>query len=173
MVLTPFLTEVPWVVVDHHGGSARDFIRDFDAATFALEFPLPSLTGLRTVLAWALFQAVLLWTLPGARFPGPVTPKGNQPVYRNGGLAWAVLNVGVLLLCALLYWKGRRWPSTTEARYTGRLPFDFVQLRRPRGITRRPRLVCRPDRRQPGGTPPRQAWRAQPPRPTPGADPLG
>jgi 7-dehydrocholesterol reductase len=157
MVLTPFLAEVLWVVVYHHGGSAHDFIRDFDAATFAQEFPRPSLTGLRTVLAWALFQAVLLWTLPGARFVGPVTPKGNQPVYRrNGVLAWAVshgavllgvytgaldpvafwrdygsmlvvLNLGALLLCALLYWKGRRWPSTTDARYTGHLPFDFFQ----------------------------------------------
>src|SRR5207244_3048880 len=32
-----------------------------------------------------------------------------------------------LVFCAFLYWKGRTYPSTTDAVYTGHALFDFFQ----------------------------------------------
>jgi 7-dehydrocholesterol reductase len=157
LALTPFIALVLWVVVYHHGGSLEGFVADFRWESFVDELPRPTLAALRTVLGWVAFQAALLWLLPGERFEGPPTPQGNAPVYRrNGVLAWAVthaavlagvglgaldpvafwrgygsmlavLNAGALAFCAFLYWKGCRWPSSTDARRTGHLAFDFFQ----------------------------------------------
>jgi 7-dehydrocholesterol reductase len=104
-----------------------------------------------------LFQGLLLKFLPGESFKGPVTPAGNHPEYKlNGVAAWLVthlallvgvrlgvlsprtlwehfgsllvtLNLVALALCAFLYWKGLRYPSTTDAVRTDHRLFDFFQ----------------------------------------------
>jgi 7-dehydrocholesterol reductase len=108
------------------------------------------------ILLFVVFEFMLLKILPGKSFHGPVTPKGNVPVYTaNGPLAFAVtvftfclcsfylnifsasiiydnfgailgaLNLSSLVLCALLYLKGRFKPSTTDSGTTGNLVFDY------------------------------------------------
>ena len=47
----------------------------------------------------------------------------------------ATLNVLALAACAFLYWKGRHYPSSPDAVYTGRFLFDFFQ-----GVELHPRL---------------------------------
>ena len=46
------------------------------------------------------------------------------------------LNVGALAFCGFLYWKGRRYPLTSDAVYTGHALFDFFQ-----GIELHPTLL--------------------------------
>lgn len=113
-------------------------------------------------LAWAIIlifvtvEFTLLKLLPGKIFYGPITPKGNIPVYRaNGPLAFLIsiasfcffsfylhlfsasiiydnfgailgaLNIASLIVCALLYLKGRYIPSSTDSGTTGNLIFDY------------------------------------------------
>ena len=111
--------------------------------------------------AWAIiagfgaFQAALQLGLPGQRVTGPVTPRGNTPVYvANGVPAYCVtmaalalgqytgtldlalaydkfgeilsaLNVFSLALCAGLWAKGHLAPSSSDSGSTGSLLYDF------------------------------------------------
>lgn len=154
---TPLLVIVLWMICAHFEGSIATFVTTVDPATFARLFPRPTFTACAILGGWVVFQLVLLLALPGPTELGPITPAGNQPAYRgNGVAAWAVthgalvagwasglfrastihrelgallvvLNVFALAFCGFLYWKGRRYPSTTDATYTGHFVFDFFQ----------------------------------------------
>lgn len=45
-------------------------------------WPRPGSEACLTLVAYGLFQAALQHLVPGKRFEGPVTPKGNTPVYK-------------------------------------------------------------------------------------------
>ena len=45
-------------------------------------WPRPSPEACLTLVVYGLFQAALQRIVPGKRFEGPVTPKGNTPVYK-------------------------------------------------------------------------------------------
>lgn len=45
-------------------------------------WPRPGSEACLTLVAYGLFQAALQCIVPGKRFEGPVTPKGNTPVYK-------------------------------------------------------------------------------------------
>jgi len=108
------------------------------------------------IFSFAAFQLILMRILPGKPFYGPITPKGNIPVYKaNGVMAFFVtvstfcistfylnlfsptliydnfgailgaLNILSLLVCALLYLKGRYIPSTNDSGITGNFLFDY------------------------------------------------
>jgi len=100
--------------------------------------------ALRIVACFMAFQLVLQKYMPGEDFVATVTPAGNRPVYKANGMASFVctlfatlllhafdlyditkvydkfpeiistLNVFALMLCALLVWKGRVAPSSTD-----------------------------------------------------------
>ena len=152
---TPLLVVLLWMICAHYDGSIARFVRLADAATIA--FPRPSWWALGVIASWVGLQGILLAVLPGRTHLGPVTPTGRQPRYKlNGVAAWVVthaglaaawgaglwspavvyrefgsilmtLNVGALAFCGFLYWKGRRYPSTSDAVYTGHALFDFFQ----------------------------------------------
>ncbi len=111
--------------------------------------------------AWAIIgifaavQLAFMRLLPGRRWEGPVTPRGNVPVYRaNGPLSFALtiggwlaltltgvvdgsifydhmgsilgaLNLFALGFCLFLYLKGRFAPSTTDSGHSGNPVFDY------------------------------------------------
>jgi 7-dehydrocholesterol reductase len=157
LATTPFIVVAVWMINFHFDGSVLRFVREIDARRFFELFPRPTLAAARILVFWSVFQGALLALLPGRTHVGPVTPAGNQPRYRlNGVAAWAVTHAGLfaawrlgwwspsavvrelgamlvllcagaLALCVLLYWKGRRAPSTTDAVYTGHVLFDFFQ----------------------------------------------
>ncbi|KTD24872.1 7-dehydrocholesterol reductase [Legionella maceachernii] len=108
------------------------------------------------ISCFIVFEAALMRLLPGKRFQGPLTPKGNAPIYKeNGFLAFVItlvtfsfatfglhlfpatllydnlgdllgaLNILSLLVCVLLYLKGRFLPSTTDANTTNNILFDY------------------------------------------------
>jgi 7-dehydrocholesterol reductase len=108
------------------------------------------------IIAFVIFELMLMRFLPGREYHGPITPKGNVPVYKaNGFLAYSVtitifflstyifhlfpaaiiydnfgallgaLNIASLIVCMLLYLKGRFYPSSTDASTTGNFIFDY------------------------------------------------
>lgn len=115
-----------------------------------------STTAWAIIIAFIIFEFSLLKLLPGKTFHGPITPKGNVPVYKaNGVMAFittitvfcissfyfhffpasilydnlgailGALNTLSLILCALLYIKGRFAPSSTDSGLSGNLIFDY------------------------------------------------
>ena len=108
------------------------------------------------IFAFIVFEVILMRFLPGKTFYGPLTPKGNVPVYKdNGTLAFIItmtvfcvasfglklfsasilfdnlgslfgaLNIFSLGFCALLYLKGRFYPSTSDSGITKNMIFDY------------------------------------------------
>lgn len=112
--------------------------------------------------AWAIlgifaaFELVLMRIVPGKTVEGPVTPKGNIPLYCANGLTCylftliafcissfylelfsptiiydhfpellGALNLFSLFFCLFLYIKGRFYPSSSDAGYTGNMIFDY------------------------------------------------
>jgi len=154
---TPVLVIVLWMICAHFDGSIVAFVTGIDAATFARLVPRPSWSALGILVGWVTLEGVLLGALPGKTLLGPVTPSGEQPQYRLNGIGawiathglllvtWAaglwsatavlrelgsllvILNVFALGFCVFLYWKGRNYPSSKDATYTGYLLFDFFQ----------------------------------------------
>ncbi|MCB9506249.1 MAG: 7-dehydrocholesterol reductase [Myxococcales bacterium] len=164
MVFTPWLSLLFWVACAHHEGSLLAMAQA-GLATVVAELPKPSLRALGLVFGWTAIQLALLELLPGKTIQGPPTPAGERPEYKlNGVAAWVVshalvvgawaggayraasfyatygelvatLTLFAFAFCGLLYWKGRRYPTSRDAVYTGNPVFDFFQ-----GVELHPRL---------------------------------
>ncbi len=162
---TPLVVIVLWMVCAHFGGSMTRFVSTIDPKAFVALVPRPTWTALAILVGWFAAQTLLLAVLPGRLDLGAITPTGLRPRYRlNGiaawlvthgalGLTWAtglwsattvvrelgsllaILNVFAIVFCGFLYWKGRTYPSSSDATYTGHFAFDFFQ-----GIELHPRL---------------------------------
>lgn len=155
MIVCPPAVIVLWMIATYFDGSIGHFVRAIDWPTFLRLFPRPTPAAAVMLLGFALFEALLLIALPGGVHAGPVTPAGNRPLYRRNGLSaflvtHAVLVLGAalgvfrlsavhdelgaillitnvlgLLLSAVLYVKGIRRPSSTDAGTSGNPVFDF------------------------------------------------
>lgn len=153
LCLSPPLVLLLWVIVTYYDASVLAALAEPRAVLAKL--PRPSLAAVAMLLGWLGFALLLLRVLPGKRAPGPVTPRGNQPEYRlNGVAAFIVTHVawfgatglgifpativhdhfGELLvtsnllalgLCAWLYVKGLRFPSSSDAGGTSNFLWDF------------------------------------------------
>lgn len=115
-----------------------------------------SATAWKIIFLFAIFELALMHLLPGKKFHGPLTPKGNIPEYKANGVAAffttlivfcvcsfylqlfpatiiydnfgsiiAALNIASLIICAMLYLKGRFAPSSSDSGITGNLLFDY------------------------------------------------
>ena len=115
-----------------------------------------SATAWEIIFLFAIFELALMHLLPGKKFHGPLTPKGNIPEYKANGVAAffttlivfcvcsfylqlfpatiiydnfgsiiAALNIASLIICAMLYLKGRFAPSSSDSGITGNLLFDY------------------------------------------------
>ena len=107
----------------------------------------PYLFGSR--LAWkvlgcyAASELLLMHVLPGQMQTGPPSPTGHVPVYQanrlltylgviDPGLVYdhlgeilGALNISAIVLCWLLYFKGKYLPSNSDASVSGNLIFDY------------------------------------------------
>jgi 7-dehydrocholesterol reductase len=152
MASMPPLVLLFWVVVTYYDGSVLAALGE--PLGVLAKLPGPSLVALAMLLAWLGFALLLLRVLPGRRVLGPVTPRGNQPEYRlNGVAAFIVTHVvwfgatslglfpatiidhfGELLttanllalgLCVVLYIKGLKYPSSSDAGGTSKVLWDY------------------------------------------------
>lgn len=115
---------------------------------------MPTARIWRNLGYYALFELALM-KIPAATYFGPITAKGNVPEYTaNGVPAFLVtmatalvlhltgtfaldslyddmgsylvaLNFGAVLFCAVLYFKGRFMPTTSDWSLTGNVVFDY------------------------------------------------
>ncbi|BBN09226.1 7-dehydrocholesterol reductase [Marchantia polymorpha subsp. ruderalis] len=118
-------------------------------------WPVPTFFGCMAVGALAVSQALMQILLPGAYFFGPVTPRGNRPLYKKNGFAaywitmlttWITWREGFfnpatiydhlgeiistsicvsVVLCILLYVKGYLAPSSSDCRSSGSIILDI------------------------------------------------
>ena len=133
---------------------AKDgFIRT--TASVAAPYLLGSRTAWKIIGCYAAFELALMRLLPGKRKSGPPSPTGHVPVYTaNGVQAYCVtlatfglltylgvidpglvydhlgeilgaLNFSAIVLCWLLYFKGKYMPSNSDASVSGSLIFDY------------------------------------------------
>lgn len=128
------------------------------ATVVNLWFPLffGSATAWKILAIFASFQLLLMRLVPGKPFVGPITPKGNIPIYKANGITCflitlatflfasfkfhlfsptilydnlgpilGALNSFSLLLCLFLYFKGKYFPSSSDAGASGYHLFDY------------------------------------------------
>ena len=70
-------------------------------------FPLffGSTTAWKIILYYGAFQLLLMRIVPGKPWLGPVTPKGNTPVYKDNGMACFIITIGAFFLGSYgLHW---------------------------------------------------------------------
>ncbi|WP_419420796.1 7-dehydrocholesterol reductase [Legionella sp. D16C41] len=63
-----------------------------------------STTAWLIIVTFIIFEVILIKVLPGKRFCGPVTPKGNVPIYKANGILAFLTTVLVFCLCSF-YWQ--------------------------------------------------------------------
>lgn len=111
------------------------------------------------ILSFMAFELALMKLVPGKRFEGSLTPKGNIPVYKANGMACYLITLATLLLlahleifdparvydkfgnilssmnvfawlfCFMLLIKGHVAPSSTDSGTTGNIVHDFYWVR--------------------------------------------
>lgn len=109
----------------------------------------------KIILTFMATQLLLMRIVPAKTVTGPLTPKGNTPVYKDNGFRCFVitlllffagsyfslfsptvvydnfagilgaLNLFSLCFCLMLYLKGRFFPSSTDNSTTGNIVFDY------------------------------------------------
>ncbi|ESO04471.1 hypothetical protein HELRODRAFT_79313 [Helobdella robusta] len=111
------------------------------------------------VISYCTLQVILMKTLPGKKFTGPVTSRNNVPLYYDNGFKCYVVTMFIytaisiflykftkyrvtifydhfgnflgimtcvsLVLCLFLYWKGLKYPSSSDSGTTGNFLFDY------------------------------------------------
>ncbi len=63
-------------------------------------FFLGSYTAWAIIFCFAAFELVLMRLLPGKPHAGPLTPKGNIPLYKANGLLSFLVTMGIFSLCS-------------------------------------------------------------------------
>ena len=121
----------------------------------AQSMPGPSAQGLSYILMWSAYAICTQLYVPGKTVYGPVSPKGNVPAYTANGFqcyvltlalflgGWRfgafnpagvydelgnilfMLNVGAIVMCLVLQWKGLHAPSSSDCGSSGSLLYDF------------------------------------------------
>lgn len=59
-----------------------DYLRQHGLEGFAEIWPRPSAIAWKIIAVYAAFEATLQLLLPGKTVQGPLSPAGNQPVYK-------------------------------------------------------------------------------------------
>lgn len=162
MICSPVFVMLMWYTNTYLAGSFVNLMNMFGEygllqSIYLIWAPVfwGSPTAWTIILSFTVFQMGLMRALPGEEYVGPVTPKGNRPVYKANGVAaffttmlvfvactstglfpatiiydnmgelLGALNVSALTVCLLLYFKGRFAPSTTDSGTTGNFIFDY------------------------------------------------
>lgn len=80
-----FDTLFRWYTMVHADGSISqtlDYLKQHGLEGFINIWPRPTAIAWKIIACYAAFEAALQLLLPGKRVEGPVSPAGNQPVYK-------------------------------------------------------------------------------------------
>lgn len=162
MIASPTFVMLMWYTNTYLAGSTSRLFAEFSEQGFLqtiYRIWAPVFWGSGTawtmIITFTIFQMLLMRALPGKEYLGPVTPKGNRPVYKANGVTaffitiatftfftmagvfpatiiydnlgelFGALNVFALAVCLMLYFKGRYAPSTSDNGTTGNFLFDY------------------------------------------------
>lgn len=156
MVVTPNAVMIIWFICQKCEGSVEEFrnvVIYVSALIFWYQSKIISLFSVSVVLGFAAWGIVTMTLIPGKVFTGPVTPKGNVPVYKDNGfycyaltmLLLVILSYVVdvtvvydrfdeiiatscifsLIFCLFLYIKGHIKPSSSDSGSSGHIIFDY------------------------------------------------
>ena len=116
IVVCPLTALLMWVINVDYGGSLLHFWDQIIAQGFVavmrnmwMPVYLGTAMGWKIIAIFALTQLTLMRVVPGKRFEGPITPKGNVPVYKANGLACFLITLALFLGCSY----GLHWFSAT------------------------------------------------------------
>ncbi|XP_068636354.1 7-dehydrocholesterol reductase [Aristolochia californica] len=158
LTLCPPFVILLWYTMVHADGSVAitwEYLKHHGFEGLRTIWPKPSLIAWKIIASFAVFEAILQLALPGERVEGPISPAGNQPVYKANGLqAYAVtlitylaiwwfgifspaivydhlgeifsaLILGSFIFCIFLYIKGLVAPSSSDSGSSGNILIDF------------------------------------------------
>jgi 7-dehydrocholesterol reductase len=107
MTVTPSIAILVFMINKDYGGSCVTFFQScqkqgFFHLLFSTWAPLffGSKTAWAMIGSFACFQIILMKCLPGSRFEGPITPKGNIPVYKANGLFAFIVSMASFLIAS-------------------------------------------------------------------------
>lgn len=145
MVATTLLVPLLWYTIEKLDGSYASLgaaiIEDGFWETFQRAAPMPTLYTVKIVAAFAIFEIILLQSVPGAPYKGPISESGHVPMYRDNAVTCYAISLATLfglyfsgvfnvasvydelgqiftllvcfahVLCCFLYLKGAFFPS--------------------------------------------------------------
>uniref|UniRef100_A0A2P2KDY3 7-dehydrocholesterol reductase n=1 Tax=Rhizophora mucronata TaxID=61149 RepID=A0A2P2KDY3_RHIMU len=111
ITLCPPFVILLWYTMVHADGSVTqtwDFLKQHGLQGLVDIWPRPTAMTFKIIACYAAFEAALQLLLPGKRVEGPISPKGNRPVYKANGVAAYVVT---LITYLALWWFGIFNPS--------------------------------------------------------------
>lgn len=107
LTVCPPTVFVFWYVGSHLEGSFMTFWNlVFEQGLFFVLWSIWKPVFFGSALAWkmifgyAAFQLLLMRMIPGKSFLGPITPKGNTPIYKANGVPCFLISIVIFLICS-------------------------------------------------------------------------
>lgn len=107
MLLCPPAVMLVWYTCAHLGGSLSALFHlmmsdGIHTTICSIWFPyfFGSVMAWRIIAIFMVSQLILMRVVPGKKFLGPTTPKGNTPIYKENGVACFFLTLVIFSLCS-------------------------------------------------------------------------
>lgn len=79
-----------------------NYLRQHGLQGFVDIWPRPTVIAWKIIACYAAFEAALQLLLPGKRVEGPISPTGNQPVYKVSVARYCLLQNILIYTCLLI-----------------------------------------------------------------------
>ncbi len=103
LLSTPPFTLALWSIFVQYKGSTTDFIAfvsdQSNWPAFVASLPTLSWEATTYIAVFGVFQAFLQLAVPGKPFIGPISPKGNRPVYKANGVQCYFITLIAFFAC--------------------------------------------------------------------------
>lgn len=112
IIVCPFTALLMWHINTANHGSMTAFIQSISHNGFFnvmqgmwSSVVFGTTNGWKIIGTFAFVQLVLMRIVPGSRFEGPITPKGNVPVYKANGFLCYLITLALFFVCSYqLHW---------------------------------------------------------------------
>lgn len=107
IVLCPPIAMIMWYTCVFLDGSFKEFFmqclgRGFFSTIYEIWVPYSfgTKTAWQVIATFMAFQLAFMKIMPGKTFHGPITPKGNVPVYKANGVPSFLATVALFFICS-------------------------------------------------------------------------